>query len=118
MMTDTRRLLRDWGMNTSLLDSEWTVLSGGESQRMLVAISLASLVEDSVVLLDESTSALDFVTKLKVEKMCGRILQPTWCGGHLDFPRSWAKGPHESKIKKISTIVFLENLNTALICLV
>ena len=38
---------------------------------MLVAISLASLVEGSVVLLDESTSALDFDTKLKVEKSVG-----------------------------------------------
>ncbi len=68
MKNKTRDLIRKWGMNIDLLNSEWKVLSGGESQRMLVAISLASLCEGGVILLDESTSALDFNTKLLVEK--------------------------------------------------
>ncbi|KAG7369007.1 UPF0014 domain containing protein [Nitzschia inconspicua] len=63
----SRELLRSWGMNSSLLDSEWKSLSGGESQRILVAISLASLPHGGVILLDESTSALDLESKLKVE---------------------------------------------------
>lgn len=64
----SKALIRSWGMNTSLLDSEWKILSGGESQRILVAISLASLPHGGVILLDESTSALDVESKLKVEK--------------------------------------------------
>jgi ABC-type iron transport system FetAB ATPase subunit len=63
----SQELIRSWGMNTKLLDSEWRVLSGGESQRMLVAISLASLPNGAVILLDESTSALDLESKIKVE---------------------------------------------------
>jgi putative ABC transport system ATP-binding protein len=62
-----KELIRSWGMNNSLLDSEWKVLSGGESQRILVAIALASLPDNGVILLDESTSALDLENKLKVE---------------------------------------------------
>lgn len=68
MKNKTRDLIRKWGMSIELLNSEWKVLSGGESQRMLVAISLASLCEGGAILLDESTSALDFNTKLLVEK--------------------------------------------------
>ena len=68
MKSATRELARNWGMHTNLLNSEWKVLSGGESQRMLVAISLASLSKSGVILLDESTSALDLKTKIEVEK--------------------------------------------------
>ena len=64
----TKELVRSWGMSTSLLESEWKILSGGESQRALIAISLASLPTGGVILLDESTSALDEASKLKVEK--------------------------------------------------
>jgi ABC-type iron transport system FetAB ATPase subunit len=64
----TREILKSWSMNTTLLDSEWKMLSGGESQRLLVAISLASLPHGGVILLDESTSALDVESKLKVEE--------------------------------------------------
>eukprot|EP00534_Pseudo-nitzschia_fraudulenta_P002409 CAMPEP_0201130610 /NCGR_PEP_ID=MMETSP0850-20130426/40334_1 /ASSEMBLY_ACC=CAM_ASM_000622 /TAXON_ID=183588 /ORGANISM="Pseudo-nitzschia fraudulenta, Strain WWA7" /LENGTH=545 /DNA_ID=CAMNT_0047400409 /DNA_START=19 /DNA_END=1653 /DNA_ORIENTATION=+ len=64
----TQELIRNWGMNINLLNSEWKILSGGESQRMLVAISLASLCKGGVILLDEATSALDLDTKIKVEK--------------------------------------------------
>eukprot|EP00934_Nitzschia_sp_Nitz4_P005244 Nitzschia sp. Nitz4//scaffold63_size106090//99706//101733//NITZ4_004417-RA/size106090-augustus-gene-0.164-mRNA-1//1//CDS//3329556056//5234//frame0 len=62
----TVKLVREWGMNSSLLESEWKELSGGESQRVLVAISLAT--RPKVILLDESTSALDVQAKLRVER--------------------------------------------------
>ena len=68
MKNKTRELIRKWGMDIDLLNSEWKILSGGESQRMLVAIALASLCKGGVILLDESTSALDFKTKIEVEK--------------------------------------------------
>lgn len=68
MKNETRELTRKWGMNTDLINSEWKFLSGGESQRMIVAIALASLCKGGVILLDESTSALDFKTKIEVEK--------------------------------------------------
>ncbi len=48
------------------LDSEWKNLSGGECQRVLLAISLSSLPQ--VLLLDEATSGLDLESELRVEK--------------------------------------------------
>jgi len=68
MKNQTRELARKWGLNIDLLNSEWKVLSGGESQRMLVAVALASLCKGGIILLDESTSALDLNTKIRVEK--------------------------------------------------
>lgn len=67
MQLATRRFASEWGMHQNLLDYEWKTLSGGESQRLLVAISLASLSSGDCILLDESTSALDIGTKVKVE---------------------------------------------------
>jgi putative ABC transport system permease protein len=66
MKVAIRELIQSWGMNKSLLDSEWKALSGGESQRMLLALALAS--RPKVILLDESTSALDLESKVRVEK--------------------------------------------------
>ncbi|KAL3917829.1 MAG: hypothetical protein SGILL_004526 [Bacillariaceae sp.] len=71
----TKNLIRSWGMKSSLLDSEWKMLSGGESQRILVAISLASLPMGGVILLDESTSGVDFESKLKVENSVEQCCQ-------------------------------------------
>lgn len=68
MESATRELLAAWGMNNNLLCSEWKNLSGGESQRMLIAITLASLTKHNILLFDESTSALDLKSKVKVEK--------------------------------------------------
>lgn len=65
MKAKTVQLLSDWGMDIALLDSEWKILSGGESQRVLIAIALASCPR--VMLLDESTSAMDSWSKMRVE---------------------------------------------------
>jgi len=48
------------------LDKEWKHLSGGESQRTLLAIAMAS--RPMVLLLDEATSGLDAKTEKCVEK--------------------------------------------------
>ncbi len=59
------QLVKAWGVNQSLLDSEWKTLSGGESQKMLLAVAMAS--RPKVILLDESTSAMDPVSKICIE---------------------------------------------------
>ena len=48
------------------LEREWKTLSGGESQRMLLAIAMAS--GGKVLLLDEATSGLDDATQRIVEE--------------------------------------------------
>ena len=87
MITQTLAYLQRWGMEGSSsgssehlnksdinndhqqhhpLEREWKTLSGGESQRMLLAIAMAS--GGKVLLLDEATSGLDDVTQRIVEK--------------------------------------------------
>jgi ABC-type iron transport system FetAB ATPase subunit len=72
MLLQTMSYLDQWGMGGSkrieysaslqddhhpYLDKEWKTLSGGESQRMLLAIAMASRA--TILLLDEATSGLD-----------------------------------------------------------
>jgi ABC-type dipeptide/oligopeptide/nickel transport system ATPase subunit len=45
------------GVDASLFDRQWSKLSGGESQRIVLVIVLS--MQPDVLLLDESTSALD-----------------------------------------------------------
>ncbi|KAH7317997.1 P-loop containing nucleoside triphosphate hydrolase protein [Rhizoctonia solani] len=64
---DPFQLSKEWGLNDDVWDQEWATLSGGEAQRVLLAIA-AGLRGTEVLLLDEPTSALDSETSALVEK--------------------------------------------------
>eukprot|EP00438_Fugacium_kawagutii_P009903 Skav216396 [mRNA] locus=scaffold457:222677:231021:+ [translate_table: standard] len=58
-------LLQSIGLEESMLDRPWSELSGGENQRMMLAIAIAT--SPACLVLDEPTSALDEASKLLVE---------------------------------------------------
>ncbi|KDN35286.1 hypothetical protein RSAG8_11721, partial [Rhizoctonia solani AG-8 WAC10335] len=64
---DPFQLSKEWGLADDVWDREWATLSGGEAQRVLLAIA-AGLRGTEVLLLDEPTSALDSETSALVEK--------------------------------------------------
>ena len=65
--------LREWGMLDPefALGQPWSDLSGGESQRLLLAIAL--MLNSEVILIDEGLSGLDEATKLLVEATIKRL---------------------------------------------
>ncbi|GKY91328.1 hypothetical protein MPSEU_000105000 [Mayamaea pseudoterrestris] len=65
MIASAQHFMTQWGLDTTLLASEWKYLSGGEAQRIYLAIAVAS--QPRVLLLDESTNSLDDESKQRVE---------------------------------------------------
>jgi ABC-type multidrug transport system ATPase subunit len=64
-----------WGLDESSWDREFSELSGGEQQRLLLAVAVSR--NPAVLLLDEPTSALDRATAALVEESL-RGLTTVW----------------------------------------
>jgi uncharacterized protein (TIGR00245 family) len=70
----------EWGIAEALFDRPWSQLSGGESQRIVLAIALS--LQPDVLLLDESTSALDERTEMRVEATLQKLRIPILMVSH------------------------------------
>ncbi|KAF9570950.1 hypothetical protein EC968_001140 [Mortierella alpina] len=68
---DPVQIALDWGIRPDLWHSKWNTLSGGEMQRISIAIACSFRPE--VLLLDEPTSALDESSCDQVEQTLGQL---------------------------------------------
>ncbi|KAK4685183.1 UDP-glucose/iron transport system ATP-binding protein, partial [Tremellales sp. Uapishka_1] len=83
-------LAAEWGIEKPMWNRDWPTLSGGESQRIALAIAVG-IGGAEVVLLDEPTSALDEETMKKVEKSLLEML-PQQRGIHATSGEPTRKG--------------------------
>jgi len=67
------RIAEEWGVDEDLWDRNWSSLSGGEAQRIALAVAVG-LEGAEVLLLDEPTSALDAETMALVETSLQRLV--------------------------------------------
>ncbi|KZT11314.1 P-loop containing nucleoside triphosphate hydrolase protein [Laetiporus sulphureus 93-53] len=71
---ETIELAQSWGIDEELWDRNWSNLSGGEMQRIALAIAMGMSTAE-VLLLDEPTSALDPDTSATVENFLKSQIQ-------------------------------------------
>jgi ABC-type dipeptide/oligopeptide/nickel transport system ATPase subunit len=64
--SDPMKFIKKWDLEENVFERPWSSLSGGQSQRVCLAITLS--LDPKVLLLDESTNALDDSTLILVEK--------------------------------------------------